>query len=131
MGSVLGLTILGIFLLLKSWHYDVQSFSWIPIFSISEAIAAQSLAIATLSFTVTAELLPENLREFGTSFCNLTLSVSAFIVLKFLPLLWDIIGLHGVMFLFSGYCLANALFILLYVPESKGKTYQEIMKSLQ
>lgn len=115
----------------KSWHYDVQSFSWIPIVSLSATIAIQSLAVSTLSFAITAEILPDNLRDFGTSFCYAVLSLSAFIVLKFMPFLNETVGLHGTMFLFGGFCLACTLFVIVYVPETKGKNYDEIMESLR
>lgn len=131
MGSAFGLFFLGSFIMLKDWNYDVQSINWIPVLLLSVTIFIQSLAVSTLSFTVTAEILPDNLREFGTSFCNASLSISAFLVLKFMPWLWAIIGLHGTMFLFGGFSIASGLFIILYVPESKGKNYEEIMKSLQ
>lgn len=109
----------------------MQSFTWVPIVAISATIFIQAIAVANLSFTVTTEILPDNLREFGTSFCNVVLSMSAFIVLKFMPLLTETIGLHGAMFLFAGFSIAGTLFVVLYMPETKGKSYKEIMKSLQ
>lgn len=130
-GSALGLFLLGSFLMLKNWNYDVQSLDWIPILLLSATVFIQSLAVSTLSFTVTAEILPDDLREFGTSFSNTMLSISAFIVLKFMPWLWTAVGLDGTMFLFGGFSLACTLFIILQMPESKGKNYEEIMKSLQ
>ena len=130
-GSAMGLAVLGVYIMLKSWGYDVQPYNWIPVFSLSACIAIQSLAVSSLSFSVTAEFLPQQLKEFGTSFCNTILSISAFIVLKFMPLLNETVGLHGTMFLFAIFCIACTLFIILYVPESKGKSYEEIMRSLQ
>lgn len=127
----MGLSILGSYLMLKSWHYDVQSLSWIPIVSLSATIAIQSLAVSTLSFAITAEILPDHLRDFGTSFCNAVLSLSAFIVLKFMPFLNETVGLHGTMFLFAGFCLACTVFVISYVPETMGKKYEEIMESLR
>lgn len=117
--------------MLKFWNYDVQSFDLIPIISLSATVFIQSLAVSTLSFTVTAEILPDNLREFGTSFCNMSLSISAFLVLKFMPWLCITVGLHGTMFLFAGFSFACTLFIIAFLPETKSKTYEEIMKSLQ
>lgn len=117
--------------MLKSWNYHVESLSWISIVSLSTIVYAQALAISTLSITVSAEILPENLREFGVPFCNTVLATSAFIELKFSPFICAFIGLHGLLFLFGGVCILGTLFIIFYVPETKGRNYDEIMESLR
>lgn len=130
-GSTVGLTVLGLYIMLKSWNYPIDTFSWIPLFSLSATLFVQALAISTLSITFTAEILPENIREFGLSFCNTALAASGFIVLKFSPFLSQIVGLHVAFFFFGGFCLFSMLFIIFYVPEPKGKSHFEIMKLLE
>lgn len=130
-GSVIGLSVLGVYVMLKMWHYHVESFSWIPVVGLSATVFVQALAISTLSMTVVAEILPDSLRECGVPFCNGILSASAFVVLKCTPLLCALVGLHGLFFFFAGYCGLSTLFIAFWVPEPKGKTYDEIMKSLE
>lgn len=131
-GSTVGLSVLGSYVMLESWHYHVQSFRWIPVVSLSATVSIQALAASTLVMPFMAEILPENLREFGLSFCNTILGVSAFITLKFTPSLIESIGLYGTLFLFGGCCLLSTLFIIFYgIPEPKGKNYNEIMKLLE
>ena len=130
-GSALGLSVLGFYIMLESWHYPVESYSWISIVSLSATIFVQAFAISTLPITVAAELLPANLREYGVPFCNAVTGASAFTVLKFTPFLSGLIGLHGTLFLFAGFCILGNLFVIFYVPETKGKNYDEIMKLLQ
>lgn len=129
-GTIFGLTILGTYLVLKSLHYDVSAFSWISICSLSFVVLIQSFAISTLSFTVTGELMPENLRELGGSICNTVLGTSSFIVLKCMLAVTEVIGLSGLMFLFASVCIPYAIFIIIFMPETKGKSYDEIMESL-
>lgn len=74
--------------------------------------------------------MPDKLKDFGTSFCMTLLWISQFIMLKFLPLLTDTLGFHGSMFLFAGVCVACTVFIILFMPETKGRSYEQIMKSL-
>lgn len=130
-GSIVGFTVLGLYIMLKSWEFPVDGIAWIPIVSFSFIVFSQSLAISTLSLAVTPEILPENLREFGVSFCNTSSGASAFIVLKFMPFFTDLLGFYGTMFLFGGICVPSLLFIIFYMPETKGKSYEEIMKLLQ
>lgn len=121
---------LGTYIMLDSWHYNVQAFNWIPVVSLSLAIFTASLAITSLPFTVIAELMPEKLKDFGVTFCLAFMSASTFTVLKCFPLLTELIGLHGCMFLFGGVCLSCTIFYILFVPETKGKSYEQIMISL-
>lgn len=94
-------------------------------------ILVQSFAISTLALSVIAELMPENLREFGVSFCNAILGTSSFIVLKSYLLALDTLGVHGTMFMFAGILVPCLIFIILCVPETKGRSYNEIMVLLK
>lgn len=121
---------LGSYLVLKKWNYNVDAFNCIPIVAFSAIIFLATLGISTLPYVVIAEVTPQNLKEFCVSFSMSILSFCSFIILKFLPSLIHTLGLHGSMFLFSGVCLSGALFIVFHVPETKGKSYDEIMSAL-
>lgn len=116
---------------MKSWQWNVETYNWIPIASFSFVLFTASLAILTLPFTVIGEIMPESIKEFGVTFCNTFISICAFLTMKFLPFLNESLGFHGSMFLFAGFCLFSALFIILYMPETKARSYEQIMKSLQ
>lgn len=130
LGTAFGLTVLGVYMMLKSWHYAVEPFNWIPIASFSFVIFIASWAVLTLPFLVISEVMPDHLKEFGTSFCMTLLWSFAFIAIKCLPLLNDSLGFHGTLFLFSGVCVCCASFIIFRMPETKAKTYEQIMSSL-
>lgn len=129
-GTALGLITLGVYMMLKSWNFDIDDYSWVPICSFSFVIFIASWAVLTLPFLLISEVLPMKLKEFGTSFCMTLLWSFSFIVIKCLPLLEDQLGFDGTMFLFATCCLLGALFIILYVPETKNKSYEQIMNSL-
>lgn len=130
-GTAMGLCTLGVYMMLKSWKIDVEDYNWIPICSFSFVIFIASWAILTLPFLVIGELLPMKLKEFGTSFCMTLLWSFAFTVIKFLPLLMDALGFHGLMFLFAGFCLSSTIFIHFKMPETSNRSYDQIMNSLQ
>lgn len=130
LGTFIGLIILGLYMALKTWHYSVESFNWIPLVSFSLSIFMASWAILTLPFLVISELMPEHLKEFCLSFCMMLLWIFAFIVIKSLPMLNGLLEFHGTMFLFAGICACCLLFIILRMPETKGKTYEQILRSL-
>lgn len=130
MGTAFGLTVLAVYMMMKTWQYDVESFNWIALSSFSFVIFIASWAILTLPFLVISEVMPENLKEFGISACMTLLWSFAFTAVKCLPILNDALGFHGTMFLFAGVCLCCALFIIIYMPETKGKNHQQIMNLL-
>lgn len=117
--------------MLQSNGVDVSTFNWVPVASFSFVIFIASWAVLTLPFLVISEIMPERLKNFGTTFCMEVLWFFAFLMLKYLPLLTDTLGMHGSMFSFAAVCLASALFILLAMPETNGKSYDQIMKSLE
>lgn len=116
---------------LKTTGVDVSAFNMVPLFSFSFVIFIANWAVLTLPFLVISETLPKRLREFGVSFCMELLWIFAFIMLKYLPFLTETLGMHGSMYLFSGVCLSSAVFIAFVMPETKGKSYDEIMQSLR
>ncbi|XP_031629245.1 facilitated trehalose transporter Tret1-like [Contarinia nasturtii] len=130
-GITLGLTTFGIFMMLKTNGYDVEIFNWIPIASFSFVIFIASWAVLSLPFLVIAEIMPEKLKNFGPSFCMIILWSLNFVIVKYMPLLKATLGMHGMMFLFAGYSIVSAVLIVLFMPETKGRSYDEIMKLLE
>lgn len=130
-GTTFGFTTLATYLLFRSWNYDVTAFNWISIVSLSIVVFSQTIGLSTLLYSYIAELLPENLREVGLSFCNTLLSVASFIVLKFMPLMCQVLGVYGMMYCFASVCIPTMLFVIFYAPETKGRSYDQIMASLQ
>lgn len=57
--------------------------------------------------------------------------VLAGVMVKYFEALADVFGMHGWVFLFSGVTLLGAIFIILVIPETKGKTYADIAAMLE
>ncbi|KAI9585287.1 hypothetical protein GQX74_001134 [Glossina fuscipes] len=49
---------------------------------------------------------------------------------KYLPLMSAIMGMHGMMFFFASCSLSGALFVIGFVPETKGKSIETILEKL-
>lgn len=50
---------------------------------------------------------------------------------QFLSSMIDLVGMHGTMFLFAFNSLVGALFIIIFLPETKGKSFDEIVDFLE
>lgn len=95
-----------------------------------------SLAVLTFPSLMNMELAPKNVKEYNIVVCDTVGFVLVFATTKLLPFLIDELQFHGCMFflcmfLFASFCLFGALLILLQVPETKNKTHEQIMESLQ
>lgn len=130
-GIALGQVIMGVYMLLKAKDVDVTAFSWLPLASFAFVLFLSQFGILSLPFVVLAEIMPQKIKDGCVSFCMSLLWLLSFIIRKYLPLLMESIGFHGSMFLFAGICLCGAAFIILCMPETKMKSHEEIMKSLE
>lgn len=75
--------------------------------------------------------MPLKLKEIGVAFSVAMLSIFSFIVLQSMLLVASSIGFGGCMFLFASCSLAGTVFVIVYLPETKGRSYEEIMNLLR
>lgn len=57
--------------------------------------------------------------------------ILAFILISIFPMLTDAFGAHSVYFMFAVSCIIGTLFCSRVLPETKGKTYDQIIKELE
>lgn len=130
-GTGVGLSVLGLYINLDSSGYDCSNFKWVPVGSFSWTIFFASIALLTLPFLVIAEILPPKIRALGCNICMTLLWIFCFTIIKFLPKLTDLLGLHGLMLMFASVCFLGAAFVILFLPETKGRSIKEILASLE
>lgn len=61
----------------------------------------------------------------------MTLWISSFVLVRFYPLLTEEFGMYSVMLAYAVSCSIMAVFTLIMVPETKGKSYEAIMEMLR
>lgn len=99
--------------------------------SISFISFIASLGIVTLPLLVFSEVVPEKVKDFGVA-AYLTLSwLSASVLIKYLPIMIDSLGFDVSMFIFAVICVACEVYIIFYVPETKGRSHEDIMEALE
>ncbi|XP_063595968.1 facilitated trehalose transporter Tret1-like [Penaeus indicus] len=124
----LSLTALGEFFYVKMEDeaWAVETLGWLPLASLIIFIAAFSIGYGPIPWLMMGELFSPNVKEAAAGLAtmvNWTLSFS--ITLIFVPL-QDAINDFGVYWLFAGVCVLNLIFSVTVVPETKGKTLEEI-----
>lgn len=131
LGTALGLAVLAVYMMLKTWNIPVETVNWIPLASYSFAYFTASLGIQTLTFPIISEIMPEKIKNTAVSFCMTFSSILQILISKYLLFFIEALGFHWAMFVFAGICLFGTLYIQLSMPETKGKCYVDIMRALE
>lgn len=118
--SMLAQTGVGAYSYLIKSGMDLSAFNWIPVTLLSIVIFVTSLGIFPLPMVIISEILPVQVRTTGMMICMFFLSVIAFIMLKFYPILSVVLEFHGCLWIFSSIALLSAIFVIFWVPETKG-----------
>ncbi|KAG7154095.1 Facilitated trehalose transporter Tret1-2-like 6 [Homarus americanus] len=108
----------------ESWA--IKKLSWLPLVSLIIFISAFSIGYGPIPWLMIGELFPSNVKEAAGSFSTMVnWSLSFVVTLSFVPL-QSVLGVHGVYWLYGSICVVNLLFCVTLVPETKGKTLDEI-----
>lgn len=128
LSMVLSLGVLGYFFFLKQQNDNVSpdGLGWLPLTSLVVYVVSYSIGVGPVGYMIMGEILPHHVK--GAAGCFLT-SVKwgmSFAMTKFFLDLIDLLGDAGTYWLFGGFCLLGAMYIFCCVPETKGKTLDEI-----
>lgn len=126
LGSLVSHAALGTFFYVQAAHLDVSSIFWLPIVSLVLFIVAFNLGFASIPWAIMGELFPTNIKMVASTFACSFCLLFAFVTSTFFPYLSVMIGLAKSFWLFGGFCAIGFAFVYFVVPETKGKSLQEI-----
>jgi len=92
-------------------------------------IASFAMSIGPIGWLFASEVFPGRIRGRAMSLASFTIWVSTFIVAQTFPMLNDGIGPANTFWIFAGVSLFGLFFVIRYVPETKGRTLEEIEQS--
>ena len=94
------------------------------------AIACYAMTLATVMWVIISEIFPNRIRGIAMSVCTFAMWAASFILTYTFPLLNTGLGAAGTFWLYGVICLVGGVFTLRYLPETKGKSLEEIEKEL-
>ncbi|XP_042206691.1 facilitated trehalose transporter Tret1-like isoform X4 [Homarus americanus] len=106
------------------WAAD--KLSWLPLTSLIVFVTAFSVGSGPIPWLMMGELFSLNVRESASGLATMVNWSTSFLVTLVFQPLQVAIGPYGVYWFFAGCCVINFIFCILVVPETKGKTLQEI-----
>ena len=112
-------------------YKTTEAISWLSILTAVLFSFFFSLAWGPVPWVVMAEFIPLRARGVGTSVAALTNWVLVFVVTKTYVTLEEAFGNQGVCWFYAGWCCVAFIFVVLFLPETKGRTLEEIEFSFQ
>lgn len=93
------------------------------------AIATYSLTLAPITWVILSEIFPNRIRGAAMALATTCLWLASFLLTYTFPLLNTALNASGTFWLYSIISFAGFLFILKKLPETKGKSLEEIERS--
>jgi MFS family permease len=94
------------------------------------AIGCYAMSLAPVTWVVISEIFPNRIRGAAMSLAVTSLWAACFLLTYTFPMLNKKLGPDGTFWLYGGICLAGLFFILFRLPETKGKSLEQIEKEL-
>ncbi|HZG71008.1 MAG TPA: sugar porter family MFS transporter, partial [Chondromyces sp.] len=89
-------------------------------------LAFQQGAVSPVTWLMQSEIFPLRLRGLAMGITVFCLFMMNFLVGLLFPVLFDAFGLSATFFIFVGFGIVSLLFIKRFVPETKGRSLEEI-----
>ncbi|KAL0122456.1 hypothetical protein PUN28_007289 [Cardiocondyla obscurior] len=115
----------------KHNQVDISNILWLPILGVILYVVMYSLGLAGIPLTMASELYPTNVKALGTTTKIVITNIIAFALTNSYLAVSKSTGTHTPFWIFTVCSLVAALFTLLYVPETKGRTLEEIQEKLR
>jgi SP family arabinose:H+ symporter-like MFS transporter len=88
-----------------------------------------SASLGPVIWVIIAELFPNRLRSKGMSFAIICLWIACTLVTVAFPIMLEKLSGGITFMIFAIICMANLIYVWKYVPETKGKTLEELEKA--
>lgn len=131
-GTAIALTIQGsYFYILENKIYDLAPYNWIPLPTMLFFVVTYSFGLGVIPYMMPGELFPTNIKAIALCVMDLYLALAAFFVAKLYQVIADAFGTYVPFFMFTICCIISLAFVILCVPETKGRSLEEIQEWLR
>lgn len=131
LSMIVTLVALGTYYYLKdAAGVDVTHYGWIPLACLVIYVLGFSIGFGPIPWLMLGEVLPSRIRGTAASLATAFNWTCTFIVTKTFKNIIVAIEMYGTVWLFSVICLIGLFFVIFFVPETRGKSLEEIEKKL-
>jgi sugar porter (SP) family MFS transporter len=94
------------------------------------AIGCYAMSLAPVTWVVISEIFPNRIRGAAMAVAVSSLWIACFILTYTFPILNKVFGPAGTFWLYAAICVAGFVFVKIKLPETRGKSLEEIEKEL-
>ncbi|XP_076234757.1 facilitated trehalose transporter Tret1 [Calliopsis andreniformis] len=122
--------VLGVYFYLQQIKEDVSAISWIPLLAVCVFICLFNFGFGPLPWMMLGEIFAPEVKGVAASSAGVLNWILAFLVTKFYTNLKDAMNISGTFWLYSVICAIGIFFVYFIVPETKGKSLEQIQREL-
>ncbi|MDW3942294.1 sugar porter family MFS transporter [Staphylococcus saprophyticus] len=126
-GMVASLLIMAVLI----WTIGIQSYAWIIVACLTLFIIFFGFTWGPVLWVMLPELFPMRARGAATGAAALVLSIGSLLVAQFFPILTEVLPVEQVFLIFAVIGICALIFVIKYLPETRGRSLEEIEADLR
>lgn len=130
-GSSVFMAAEGIYFYLHDNGYNVDQIWWLPLIAMILFNMCQAIGLSSIPVVFLGELFDSNVKSLAVCISKTSLALAVFIVGEVFQVLLDNFGNCAPFFVFCAMGLLGVLFVIFLVPETRGKSLQDIQYYLE
>lgn len=131
-GSTFVLAITAIYFYLKEMtDHDISPIKWLPLAGMLTYVCLFSIGLGTVPNLMLGELFSASIKGKALFVLNIYYAILISTISKFYQAMADNFGMYVPFTFFALCCMLSSLFSMFCVPETKGKTLEEIQQNLK
>ena len=108
-----------------------ENLRYVTTASVMVYIACFAFSLGPVTWIMVSEILPLRIRGLAMSICTVSNFFFNFIIVLSFPVLLQHIGEAHTFWIYAGICFVSLFFFHFYVPETKGRSLEEIERNWQ
>lgn len=119
----------GIYLLMGACYYFEVEGIFMVILAVL-AIGCYAMSLGPITWVLLSEIFPNKVRAVAVATSTFALWVGSFTLTMTFPLMNDAMGTYGTFWIYTAICTGGFIYFMKALPETKGKSLEQIEKEL-
>ncbi|XP_044734624.1 facilitated trehalose transporter Tret1-like [Chrysoperla carnea] len=110
---------------------DLEAYGWVPVTALMVYIIMYSVGLGAIPLMVPSEMFPTNIKAKALCITDLYLAMLGFLIVILYQPVANGFGSHIPFIIFAVSCIFGVLFTIFIMPETKGKSLEDIQNILR